>query len=166
MEKILIIGCSGSGKSTLARQLGEKMNIPLIHLDQLWWRPGWTHITREEFVAAVAQEMKKPRWILDGDFNSTLEQRLPGCDTVLYLDFNRFVCLYGVVKRVLTSRGTVRPDMCEGCPERFDWDFLKWIWKWRRNNRAGHLRLLSQMRHGQVHIFRNRRQLRKFLKQI
>lgn len=166
MERILIIGCSGSGKSTLARQLGERLNIPVIHLDRLWWRPGWVHITREEFVDAVAKEMEKPQWILDGDFNSTLPQRLAQCDTVLYLDYRRFVCIYGVLKRILVTGGKVRTDMSEGCPERFDWAFLKWIWKWRRNNRAEHLRLLSQMWHGQVHIFRNRRQLRKFLEQV
>ena len=41
MERILIIGCSGSGKSRLARQLGQKLGLPVVHLDQLWWKENW-----------------------------------------------------------------------------------------------------------------------------
>ena len=54
MEKILIIGCSGSGKSTLAVALGEKLGLPVVHLDQLWWKEGWRNVTREEFDSRLA----------------------------------------------------------------------------------------------------------------
>ena len=67
MKRIMIIGCGGSGKSTLARQLGDKTGLPVVHLDQLFWRPGWVHISREEFNAAHREAVMGERWIIDGN---------------------------------------------------------------------------------------------------
>jgi len=163
MERILIIGCGGSGKSTLARQLSQKLNIPVIHLDKIWWRPGWEHISREEFTEIILKEMDKPQWIMDGNFNHTLPQRLQYCDTVLYLDFNRVACLFGVLKRILTTYGKVRPDMGDGCPERFSWEFLQWVWTFNEKNREKNYALLSNTHGVKVHILKNRRQVKRFL---
>ena len=166
MERILIIGCGGSGKSTLARSLSEKLNMPVIHLDKVWWRPGWEHISREEFTQIIQEQMLNPRWIMDGNFNHTLPLRLRHCDTVLYLDFNRIACLMGVLKRILTTRGTVRPDMGDGCPERFDWEFIKWVWDFNKNNRQANYEMLSAHPDVKAYIFKNRGQVKRFLKNL
>ena len=105
MERILIIGCSGSGKSTLARALGKKLQLPVIHLDQLWWREGWENVTKEEFDQALEQELAKSRWIIDGNYSRTMEHRLEKCDTILYLDFKPLECLLGMCQRVLGNYG-------------------------------------------------------------
>ena len=123
----MIIGCGGAGKSTLARQLGEKLNLPVVHLDKLFWRPGWEHISREEFDKLHREALAGEKWIVDGNFDRTMAERIWYCDTVIYLDFSRVACLLGVVKRILTTYGKVRPDMGEGCPERIDWEFLQWV---------------------------------------
>lgn len=163
MERILLIGCGGSGKSTLARQMGAKLSIPVLHLDQLWWKPGWVESDREEFDAKLAAETEKPQWIMDGNFNRTLPMRLAKCDTVIYLDFNRFVCLWSVVKRVASNLGKTRPDMGDGCPERFDLQFMKWIWNYNKKNRANNYRLLGEAKHARIIVLKNRRQVRDFL---
>ena len=144
MERIVIIGCGGAGKSTLARQLGEKLDIPVVHLDKLFWRPGWVSISQTEYDVLHRQELAKERWIIDGNFDRTIPERLARCDTVIYLDFSRFACLMGVLKRVFTTYGKVRPDMGEGCPERIDWDFLKWVWDFNKNKREKNYRLLNE----------------------
>ena len=166
MERIIIIGCGGAGKSTLAQKLGEKLDIPVVHLDKLFWKPGWVEMPKDEFDELLRQEMAKERWIMDGNFNRTLPERIARCDTVIYLDFNRFTCLMGVVKRVLTTYGTVRPDMGEGCPERVDFEFLKWVWSFNKNKREGNYRLLNEATHAETIGLKNRRAVKKFLSQL
>ena len=166
MERILIIGCGGAGKSTLARKLGEKLGIPVVHLDKLFWKPGWVESAPEEIDAKIMEELRKPKWIMDGNFNRTLPQRVKYCDTIIYLDFSRTACLMGVVKRILTTCGTVRPDMGEGCPERFDLEFLKWVWNYNKNKRERNYRLLNEAEGVETIVLKNRRMVKRFLARL
>ena len=167
MKRIMIIGCGGAGKSTLARQLGEKLNLPVVHLDQIWWAPGnWNHLEREEFDRLLLKEVEKPCWILDGNFNRTIEMRLEKCDTVIYLDFSRFVCLTSWIKRVITNWGHARSDMAEGCNEWFDPDMAKWIWEFNGKNRERYYRMLNETDGIEKIVLKNRRAVRAFLKSL
>ena len=164
MERIMIIGSGGSGKTTLARQLGEKTGLPVVHLDQIWWSPGnWKHLEQEEFDVLLHKELEKPRWILDGNFNRTIEARLEQCDTVIYLDYPRLVCLKNGLGRVIKNWGHHRADMTEGCNEWFDPEMAKWIWNFNKKNRARYYELLSRAEGKRVVILRSRRQAKKFL---
>ena len=164
MERIMIIGCGGAGKSTLARALGEKTGLPVVHLDQIWWAPGnWQHLEDAEFVERLTEELEKPRWIMDGNFNRTIELRLDACDTVIYLDYPRFVCLKSWLGRVIRNWGRARPDMAAGCAERFDLEFAKWIWNFNKTKRPIYHELLRQTESKNVVILKSRRQARRFL---
>ena len=167
MERVIIIGCGGSGKSTLAKKLGEKTGLPVVHLDQIWWSPGnWQHMDRDEFEAILREEMEKPQWILDGNFRRTLELRLEKCDTVIYLDFNRFACLKAWLGRVIKNWGRARDDMAEGCNEKFDPEFALWIWNFNKNYRKHFHGLLKNQTGKQVYILKNRRQVKRFLESL
>ena len=167
MERVMIIGCGGSGKSTLARQLGEKTGLPVIHLDQIFWSPGnWRHLGKDAFDALLQQELTKPQWILDGNFDRTMTMRLEKCDTVIYLDYNRFVCIFSWLRRVIQNRGRTRADMGPNCNERLDPEFAKWLWTFNKKYRKHYHELLAQQRDKEIHIFQNRRQLRKFWDQL
>ena len=166
MERIIIIGCGGAGKSTLARQLGEKLKLPVVHLDRLFWRAGWVQVSQEEFDAQLQAELVKDKWIMDGNFNRTIPQRVEKCDTIIYLDFNRFTCLWGVAKRFVTHIGKVRPDMGEGCPEKVDWEFLKWIWNFNREKRESYYRILNEATHAQTIVLKNRKMVKRFLNSL
>lgn len=163
MKKIMIIGCCGSGKTTLAKKLSNKLNLPLIHLDKLNWRDNWQNISKEEFDDLLWAEVVKPTWIIDGNYERTIPLRLKYCDTVIYMDYSRISCLYGVIKRVVMGYGKSRPDMGGYCPERFDFDFIKFVWNFNKNNRKRYYDILSREEDIQVIILRNRRQAAHFL---
>ena len=166
MERILIVGNSGAGKSTMARALSEKTGLPVVHLDRLFWRENWQHIAREEFDALLQQELEKSQWIIDGNYDRTVSTRLAYCDTVIYLDYPRWQCLLGVVKRVISSYGKVRPDMGDGCPERFDWEFMKYVWNYNRENREKLYRKLNTLDRVNVIVFKNRKEGNLFLRNL
>ncbi|MEK3936231.1 topology modulation protein [Sporosarcina sp. FSL W7-1349] len=128
MEKIMVIGVSpGAGKSTFARQLGERTGIPVTHLDTLYWKPGWEESSNEEFLLAQQAIVQEDRWIVEGNYSGTFSIREPRADTVIYLELPRWLCLYRVLKRRVQYHGKTRDDMAEGCPEKIDWEFLKFI---------------------------------------
>ncbi len=162
MERILIIGSPGAGKTTLARSLSEKLGLPLVHLDVLHWRDGWVEAPREEFDALLNEALAEPRWIIDGNYSRTLPLRLSRCDTAVYLDYPRLLCLWGAVKRVAANLGKSRPDMGGDCPERFDLEFLRYIWDFRKTQRQKLLSLLDGF-DGEVFLLRNRREARELV---
>ena len=166
MERILIIGCPGSGKSTLARALGEKLDLTVVHLDRLWWTGGWKNVTQEEFDSRLAMALNMDQWIIDGNYSRTMEARLEKCDTIVYLDYSRWQCLLGLLQRVITGRGKVRPDMAKGCPERFDWELVKYIWNFNKNNRVLNYTWIGKTKHAKAIVLKNRREAQAFLAQL
>ncbi len=163
IKRVMIIGCGGSGKSTLSRILSEKTNLPVVHLDRLFWREGWVNIPREEFNILLREELKNDKWIIDGNYDRTLQERLKRCDTVIYLDYPRRTCIFGVLKRVMINYKKVRPDMAEGCPEKIDLEFMKWIWNFNKEHRDKFYKILKEEKEKNIYIFRNRRECNEFL---
>jgi adenylate kinase family enzyme len=127
MQRVLVIGSPGAGKSTLATKLAALTGLPLHHLDQLHWNPGWVESTAAEFDERLAALTATPRWIIDGNYGRTLAPRLARADTVIDLDFPALLCIARALGRIVKARGTVRADMAPGCPERFDLEFLAYI---------------------------------------
>ena len=163
MKRIMIIGCSGSGKTTLSKKLSERLSLPLVHLDKLYWTGHWETVDREEFNAMLLKELEKDRWIIDGNYNRSIPLRLKYCDTVIYLDFSRWTCLLGVISRVIKSYGKTRPDMGGDCPEKFDLNFIKFVWNFNKINRERYLELLRSAKDKRVIILSNRGECDSFL---
>lgn len=143
-KKVLIIGCSGAGKSTLSRKLAMRWGLPLHHLDALFWNEGWIPTPKPEFREMLKDVVAQPEWIIDGHFNSTLEMRAQYADLIIFLDFSNWLCLSRVTKRVWSYWGQTRPDMAEGCPEKIDMKFVRWIWRYPKDVRPGVLDILRK----------------------
>jgi adenylate kinase family enzyme len=136
MRRVLIIGPCGSGKSTLARELAPLMRLPLVHMDQLGWQAGWVETEKAELNARLAEVVAQDEWLIEGNYGSTLAPRLERADTVIYLDFPIRLCLWRLIRRIVTHRGQSRPDMPEGCPERFDAAFFWYVMNWNTGPRV------------------------------
>ncbi len=135
MQKVLVIGCPGSGKSTLALKLGKQLNLPVKHLDSHFWKPGWIETPEPEWNEIVTKLVSGDKWIIDGNFSRTFDIRFPAADTIIYLDFPRRICMWRIVKRIIRGYGKVRADLGEGCPEKIDFVFIKWVWTFRKKHR-------------------------------
>ncbi len=155
LNRIAVIGCPGSGKSTLARILGERLAVPVVHLDRLFWRPGWVESSHATFVEKVRDAVSGERWVLDGNFGSTQHIVLSAADTIVWLDLPRGTCLWRVMKRLCTYFGRTRPDLPEGCPEKLDFEFLEYILTFHKHARPGIIARLKTCRADQRLIVLN-----------
>ena len=128
MLKIIIVGSPGAGKSTFARKLRDITGIPLFYLDMLWHKPDRTTVTQEEFNNRLNGILQKDRWIIDGNYQRTLEPRLQACDTVFLMDFPLETCISGAESRI----GKKREDL-PWTELEFDPEFKQWIQDFPKN---------------------------------
>lgn len=166
MNKVLVIGVgSGVGKSTFARRLGELSGIDVTHLDQLFWRAGWVEADAEEFSYAQQQVVRKDKWIIEGNYTATIGIRESHADTVIYLELPLHVCLYRVLKRRIQYHKKTRSDLSEGCEEKIDWTFLKFILTtYGPRKKKMKMRMRRYASEGKtVHYLKTRQQIEGFL---
>ena len=164
MKKVAIIGSSGSGKSTLAARLQRELDIPLFHLDVLYWRPDWVKTPKQDWVRLQKDITSRPEWIIDGNYGGTIDIRLNAADTIIFLRFSRLRCLWGILKRFVLRN---RVDTISGCSEKLDFEFVKWVWHYNRESAPkmdSKLRKLPEDK--QIHVFRTRRQLERFCRRL
>ncbi|MFK8162067.1 MAG: AAA family ATPase [Lewinella sp.] len=168
MNRILIIGCSGSGKTTLTNKLAEQTGLPVIHLDQEYFFPGWKEPKPDDWAKTVQQLAARERWIMDGNFSGTFKYRLPRADAVVYVDRPTWLCVWRVLKRTLMHYGKVRPGSAPGCPERFDAHFMHYVMRYNITRRPGILRVLEEQRVLGKEVFRlqSERNVKEFLQRF
>ncbi|MEP6697056.1 MAG: TIGR03086 family metal-binding protein [Pseudonocardiales bacterium] len=144
MQRIVVAGSGGAGKSTVAREIGTRLGLPVVHLDQLFWRPGWLETPRDEWAQVVRVMTARQHWVMDGNYSGTVDVRLARADAVVLVDLPRLLCLSRVLRRWWRYRGSARPDMTPGCRERLTWAFVRWIWMYPHRSRPKLLAAVDQ----------------------
>lgn len=152
MKKVLVIGSCGAGKSTFAKRLHLATGLKLIHLDSFYHLPNWEEPPDDVWLKTVKELVSGDEWIIDGNYGGSMEMRMNYCDTVIWLDFPRTVCLWRVIKRTLKYYKKTRPDMAEGCKERFDREFLIYVWNFQKDKNPSIESRLKKF--GKIKIFR------------
>lgn len=166
MKKVVVIGSGGAGKSTFSRRMGEITGLPVIHLDKLFWRPGWVQTPKDEWADLVQREIERPEWIMDGNFGGTRLMRMQAADTIIMLDLPRWLCIYRVLKRTLTYSPGRRPDMAEGCHERLDLEFILWIWNYPNRSRKTAYEAMEKLSDKDIMILKTRREVDEYLSRL
>ncbi len=167
MNKVCIVGCGGSGKSTLAGKLGEITGIPVYYLDVHFWKAGWVERNREEWNSIVRNLLRNDKWIMDGNYSGTQDIRFADADTIIFLDLPRYKCLINAFIRIFLYKKKKRPDMAEGCNEKLDFDFYKWIWGFKKTDgKKTVVRLESLRGQKDIVVLKNYKEMNEYLSKI
>ena len=159
MKKVIIIGCPGSGKSTFGRKLKSITDLPLYHLDMMYWNKDKTTVSKEIFIERLKKTMNNSKWIIDGNYGSSMEMRLKECDTVFFLDYPTEVCIEGIE----TRKGKPRSDMPWIENDNTDDDFISFINNYNSESRPEVIKLLEKYSSKNIIIFYSREESEKYL---
>jgi adenylate kinase family enzyme len=165
VDRIAILGCGGSGKTTVGRRLAAHLNVPLTHLDGLYYDSYWNTLPPEKFAALQEEIVAGPRWVIDGNFTASMPIRFARADTVIFLDIPPIVCLWGILQRRYKYRGG--QHAAQGVYDRITWNFIRYVMGFRRSMRPRVRAMISQhATHADVVILTSRRAARRYLETV
>lgn len=162
MKKVIIIGCPGSGKSTFGRKLKEITGLPLYHLDMMFWNEDRTTVAKDVFLDRLRSVMNNSEWIIDGNYNGSMEMRIKECDTVFFLDYPTEVCIEGVESR----KGKPRSDMPWFERGNTDEDFISFINNYNLESRPKVIALLEKYSSKDIIVFHSRTEADVFFENL
>lgn len=165
--KILIVGHSSSGKSTFAKRLAEHYKLPILHIDTIFFGPNWSRRDKSLVEHEIKDFMNQENWIIDGLYRKYAIERFDLSDQLFIFDFNRFKCLYGAIVRRIKYHNQNRDTIADGCREKLDLSFVWWIlFNGRTRDSRALFRLYKEKYKDKVIVFKNRKQINKYLVSI
>lgn len=165
INKIAIIGAPGSGKTTLSYELEKKYNLPVFNIDKVYILPNWILRDSKERDSIILEEANKEKWIIDGTFIDTLEERVKKADRIIFLDYSTITFLKGIFKRLIKNYGKEKPDM-PGCKEKFDLSFIMYVATYNFKRRKYIIEILERYPEKDIIYFKNQKELKNWLNSI
>ncbi len=163
MNRIVILGNSGSGKSTLTKQLAARLNLPFLHLDTIVWKHDWQEDEYSQIENKIKNFITQEKWICDGNFLKKVPERFTLCDTIIFLDMNRYRCFFRVIRRYFKYKNKPRESRSIYCNEKLTKDYLRWVKNgFHKESRPKIIEMLKTT-DKKVIILKNKREVKKFL---
>lgn len=167
MKRVIVIGCPGSGKSTFSTTLAKLTGLPVVHLDAIYHQDIWSSdpVTKKaQWQEKIVELVNAKQWIIDGNYKSTMQIRIEAANTIIFLDYPRYLSLWRTLLRRWKFRNKKRADMPSTWKEQISWDFLKLIWNYDKEQRPNVLQQLKvQGTDKEVHILVNPEAADQFL---
>ena len=165
--KIVVVGYSASGKSTFSKKLSAHYNIPVLHIDTIYFNENMTINDRTVTEGRIFDMMKKDHWIIDGTYRYLAQNRLEQADHIFLFNFGRWTCFFGLIRRYFKYRKKQRDTMALGNPERIDLSFVKWIlWDGRKKDTKQLYKYYIETYQQKITIFKKRNDVKKYLQSI
>lgn len=162
-NKIAIVGAPGTGKTTLSNILSKLYNIEATHIDGIHHMENWVQRDKDERDRMILDVVSKDKWIIDGTYKATLKPRFEAADLIIWLDYSSFAQIKGVMTRFLKNKGKEKPEI-PGCKEKMDKEFFTYVLRYNKDKRKNIVNNLEGIDKSKVIVFKNRRQLNKWLK--
>jgi adenylate kinase family enzyme len=164
LKKILVIGSPGSGKSTFSLKLGDILNIPVYHLDKIYWSEKWVRKSETMYLADLNNVMKEDDFIIDGDYFNSLNKRLVKANLIIWLKINRARCILNILHRIFHCRKEKdRQDITLNCKEKINLTFLKEVWNYQKKSYI-RLRMIKSKKYVHLITLNNYHEITLFLK--
>lgn len=161
VKKIAVVGGSGTGKTTLTNNLGRKLNVPIYHIDGIHHLENWKTRDTKEIDRIILKRANEEKWVIDGTYKSTLQERINKADLVIFLDYSTISRLNGILTRYFKDKGKERPEI-PGCKEKMDWNFIKMFLTWRWTKGKEVKKIIMENKDKKILVFKNRRSLNKW----
>lgn len=162
-NKIAIVGAPGTGKTTLSNILSKLYNIEATHIDGIHHMENWVQRDKDERDRMILDVVSKDKWIIDGTYKATLKPRFEAADLIIWLDYSSFAQIKGVMTRFLKNKGKEKPEI-PGCKEKMDKEFFTYVLRYNKDKRKNIVNNLEGIDKSKVIVFKNRRQLNKWIK--
>ena len=162
-SRVAVIGCPGSGKTTFSNRMGAIQSRQVVHLDKVLWNPNWKMLPYDERKVIHDELISADNWLIDGMWRSHLADRFKRATLVIFLDYKRRVSYFRALKRRIKYKGKQRDDIAEGCLEKLDRDFTRYIWTFRKAVRPQILELIQANPHIAVVTLPNPKSAERFL---
>ena len=161
VKKIAVVGGSGTGKTTLTNNLGRKLNVPIYHIDGIHHLENWKTRDTKERDRIILKRANEEKWVIDGTYKSTLQERINKADLVIFLDYSTISRLNGILTRYFKDKGKERPEI-PGCKEKMDWNFIQMVLTWRWTKGKEVKKIIMENKDKKILVFKNRRSLNKW----